>query len=62
LAEDEGYEDVGGVLICYGQIPKLFELGAANEMLAELYGIQTSEVDEMIQQHHNGEGSIRAGI
>ena len=31
--------------------PKLLELEAAKEILAELYGIQISEVDDLIQQH-----------
>ena len=31
--------------------PKLFELEAAKEILAEIYGIQISEVEDPIQQH-----------
>jgi hypothetical protein len=30
--------------------PKRLELQAAEEMLAEVYGIQISEVDDLIQQ------------
>jgi hypothetical protein len=64
VAEDEGSEDLGGVLVIWSAKkcvvgprvahdvvnPRTLELEVAKKILDELFDIRTHEVDEMIRQ------------
>ena len=61
MAKNEGSTDARGVYVIRSRLngwdihldtvnPKLLELQAAKEMLADIYGIQIWEVDDLIQQ------------
>jgi hypothetical protein len=64
MAENEGSDDFGGILMIWSvkkwlvgtrmahdvDNPRMIELEVAKEILSELFDIRTHEVDEMIRQ------------